>query len=461
MSTAIILFALLGKAQNADVAARLGYPPMIVYNGKIVTMDDDSFEPRVGTIVQAMAVRDGKILATGTNTQVRALAGPQTRQIDLKGRTVLPNFIMTHEHPHEWLFMHARPVTHVFPNDDMILFRWLPSVPPKQQLAMLEPTIKDAVAKAKPGQWIDVSMNWGPNFEWSYEIAPLFYHSVTKEWLDSLAPNHPLIVKEGVLGIVANQKALDEAKRLSAEETPRANTLEQDVMMHGKLDLLAAVQKAELEIWASWGITTFGSTPYGTSNFKAWTLLDQKGELPARWGGGYSGPSFDMKTLGTLAATLGHGTDYIWLTGAWARQGSPCTDLTFLPGADEYAASVYTAAHTSPVERNCRFAPGTKDAENMANIVKSGLRIATMHSGGDKDIEYLLDIIEQASAEVGMTAEEIRAKRHAFDHGHGAPRPDQIPRMKKLGMMASQNNYLLWKQDGHARMRSTSIFAKL
>ncbi|MBI4459018.1 MAG: amidohydrolase family protein, partial [Acidobacteria bacterium] len=126
-----------------------------------------------------------------------------------------------------------------------------------------------------------------------------------------------------------------------------------------------------------------------------------------------------------------------------------------------YAASVYTAAHTSPVERNCRFAPGTKDAENMANIVKAGLRIATMHSGGDKDIEYLLDIIEQASAEVGMTAEEIRAKRHAFDHGHGAPRPDQIPRMKKLGMMASQNNYLLWKQDGHARMRSTSIFAKL
>ena len=53
-------------AQSPPVAAQLGYPQMIVYNGKVVTMDDDSFESRVGTIVQAMAIRDGKILATGT-----------------------------------------------------------------------------------------------------------------------------------------------------------------------------------------------------------------------------------------------------------------------------------------------------------------------------------------------------------------------------------------------------------
>jgi len=45
---------------------------MILYNGKIETMDDASFESRVGTIVQAMAIRDGKILATGTNEEIQS-----------------------------------------------------------------------------------------------------------------------------------------------------------------------------------------------------------------------------------------------------------------------------------------------------------------------------------------------------------------------------------------------------
>ncbi|OFW33495.1 MAG: hypothetical protein A3J28_13990 [Acidobacteria bacterium RIFCSPLOWO2_12_FULL_60_22] len=91
-----LLFPLWGLAQRPDVAARLGYPQMVLFNGKIVTMDDPSFESRVGTIVQAMAIRDGRILVTGSNAEIRMLAGPKTTTIDLKGRTVLPSFIITH-----------------------------------------------------------------------------------------------------------------------------------------------------------------------------------------------------------------------------------------------------------------------------------------------------------------------------------------------------------------------------
>jgi hypothetical protein len=77
--SAIMLCGLWGWAQNADIGARLGaYPQTVIYNGKIVTMDDASFTSNVGTIAQAMAVRDGKILAVGSNAAVRALAGPQT-----------------------------------------------------------------------------------------------------------------------------------------------------------------------------------------------------------------------------------------------------------------------------------------------------------------------------------------------------------------------------------------------
>jgi predicted amidohydrolase YtcJ len=160
-------------AQNTNVAARLGYPQLIVYNGKIVTMDDASFEARVGAIVQAMAIRDGKILATGSNAEVRAIAGPKTRSIDLKQRTVLPGLISTHEHPTSWAFIEPRAFRHALPNDDVVVARWMPSKPGKEQLAMFEPTMHEAVSKAKPGQWIMITFNYGPNYEWSSQLRSL------------------------------------------------------------------------------------------------------------------------------------------------------------------------------------------------------------------------------------------------------------------------------------------------
>ena len=67
----MLLGSLWAIAQNVDVAAKLGYPQMILHSGKIVTMDDASFGPTVGTIVPAMAIRDGKILATGSNAEIQ------------------------------------------------------------------------------------------------------------------------------------------------------------------------------------------------------------------------------------------------------------------------------------------------------------------------------------------------------------------------------------------------------
>jgi hypothetical protein len=79
----------------------LAYPDWIVHNGKIVTMDDRSRSTNVGTIVQAMAVRDGKILKLGEDQDILRLAGPNTQRIDLKGRTVLPGLVDTHSHLHD------------------------------------------------------------------------------------------------------------------------------------------------------------------------------------------------------------------------------------------------------------------------------------------------------------------------------------------------------------------------
>jgi hypothetical protein len=65
---------------------------VVLFNGKVVTVDEDD------SIFEAIAIKDGRILKAGTNEEIQSLASSRARQIDLKGRTVLPGFIDSHEH---------------------------------------------------------------------------------------------------------------------------------------------------------------------------------------------------------------------------------------------------------------------------------------------------------------------------------------------------------------------------
>jgi predicted amidohydrolase YtcJ len=67
-------------------------PEAIYYNGKIVTVD------RAFTIAEAFAVKAGRFVAVGRNADVRALAGPATQQVDLRGRTITPGLLDNHNH---------------------------------------------------------------------------------------------------------------------------------------------------------------------------------------------------------------------------------------------------------------------------------------------------------------------------------------------------------------------------
>ncbi len=69
------------------------YPEIVIYNGKVLTADEKF------STSQAVAIRDGKFLATGTTDRILAMAGPSTRKIDLKGKTAMPGLIDTHYHP--------------------------------------------------------------------------------------------------------------------------------------------------------------------------------------------------------------------------------------------------------------------------------------------------------------------------------------------------------------------------
>jgi len=64
----------------------------VVIDGKIATMEGE------GVFVEALAISDGRIVAQGSSSEIRALA-PQADVIDCRGRTVIPGFIDSHCHP--------------------------------------------------------------------------------------------------------------------------------------------------------------------------------------------------------------------------------------------------------------------------------------------------------------------------------------------------------------------------
>lgn len=85
------------SAQSQYPDAVLHFADLVLYNGSVLTADrdDTSF-----SVHEAVAVRDGKILAVGDSTTIVAMAGTKTRKIDLDGKTLVPGFIDTHADNH-------------------------------------------------------------------------------------------------------------------------------------------------------------------------------------------------------------------------------------------------------------------------------------------------------------------------------------------------------------------------
>ena len=149
--------------QIPDAVAQHGYADTVLTNGKIVTMDDWSIVPNTpGHIFQSMAIKGNKIMALGSDAEMRELAGPATRFIDVRGKTVIPGLIQTHYH----LFGPA--ATKYGPQvglaDPSIQLTVEAASSPEATSKKLRESILNAirVQSIPKGQWISVRLTEGP-----------------------------------------------------------------------------------------------------------------------------------------------------------------------------------------------------------------------------------------------------------------------------------------------------------
>ena len=84
---AIVASLVMPAITTAQPQLIMNYADTVLYNGQIITADD------AFSIKEAIAIRDGKFLAVGTTNEIMPLAGPETRKIDLQGKSVTPGFI--------------------------------------------------------------------------------------------------------------------------------------------------------------------------------------------------------------------------------------------------------------------------------------------------------------------------------------------------------------------------------
>lgn len=171
----VILALPAESAYAADVPASLiAYPDFIFTNGQVLTADKETDD---FTVAEAVAVRGNRILAVGTNADIQALAGPNTRSVDLHGNSLTPGFIYSDG-------------DNSVPAGDLLKdSQWGGQVRPHLNGDTIDQTLANlgkVVAKSKEGEplFFNLEDQWAGKAIQNWD----------KNTLDEIAPDNPVVV---------------------------------------------------------------------------------------------------------------------------------------------------------------------------------------------------------------------------------------------------------------------------
>lgn len=378
---------------------------LVLVNGAVLTVD-----PR-DTVAEAVAVTGGRIVAVGSNADIRARAGAATQVVDLGGRAVTPGLIDTH--------VHFTEVDALF-NVDL-------SDPSITKMDDVLARVAAAVAKTKPGEWIR-GRGWDEG-----KLAERRH--ITAADLDKVAPNNPVWLTNttGHYG-VGNSYAMKIAELRKGTPDPPAGTIVHEtdgdpngVLLESAMNLVTRhvppmtreQQKAGLvkmiEDFNAEGMT--GAKDPGISPLK-WELYNEllkEGRLTVRMFALWAGP----RALAEAAAVQAR-------VNANPRPPASLGDGLLLSGGVKMYMDGSGGARTAwmhddwnknlnDVDTGNAGYPNTPPDQyrTMAtNFHKAGVHVST-HAIGDKAIDWVVDTYAQA-----LAATPTKGLRHGLIHAN-------------------------------------------
>jgi len=461
---ALLLFFQLSSAfaQLPAEVAQYGYPETIFLNGKVVSMDDASRSTDVGNIYQAIAVKRDKIMKLGTTEQVRALAGPDTRVFDLKGRTLMPGIIEPHSH------MYGRAVQLL----DRLGFKYPPEgvyftsaqahpTDLEKTQAIMRDALKDAVAKVDDGDWIVLRLNRHPDQPTlQLQLWGDTRRITNRRTLDQWSPDNPVLMQPGHRGNI-NSKALEIMEEFlpgysaSIHETMHGDVIGEDIAEIGwvgsqemsvitwqlfleklPLNTLAQAIKIISEEATTKGITTFSSRIQFPKIMSGYATLAGLGQMPIRFSAHYeihrlpTDPQQTRQIYRRTGVLQGIGDDYLWIDGVaserWdSRYPESCT------GADTVAPAHIKAREVCPQ-------PGELPWDTLKNAAAAGWRLAGIHMCGSESTRAFFRMIDQAREVNGWTMQQVRDMRLTGEHCNLIGKdPEMIKQLVDYGLILS------------------------
>ena len=394
---------------------------MILHNGRVVTQDSQ------GSIHQAVAVRDGRIVATGPDAAILAMREAGTQVIDLGGRMVLPGLIDPHVHALGGALSEYRE-----------------KLPPLDSIAAIQKWIVEKAKSTPKGEWIVVPRTLPPrlremrmptradldvvkthpvafdgSYVWSANSMALAISGITKDTPNPPGgevvkgpdgePNGILRAASGLLKGVRTSKPFTEEERL------------------------AALEKM-LQIYAEAGLTTIGDRAVGPADVALFEKLHRDKRLAVR-----TVLTWRINTNRPMPEVLKEIRENPWTTNQgdeWLKFG---TFKVTLDGGQSVGTAYQRMPYgpfgrqlygqTNPDARGTLFVEPDDLYTIFAAARDKGWQL-TSHVQGGSAIDILLDVFERLDKD-----KPIAPTRSHVMHGSFMS-PDALQRMKRMGIVA-------------------------
>lgn len=438
---AVLMAAVLLTVSCGQVTTMIS-ADLIAVNGRITTVNETQPE------AEAVAVLNGRIIAVGGSNEIQALAGPQTRIIDLRGRRVVPGFNDSH--------------VHFLDGGQGLAGVQLRNARTEAEFSRL---IGEFAAKLQKGRWV-LNGNWDHE-NWTPARLP------TRQLIDALTPENPVFINrlDGHMAL-ANSLAMKLAGITRSTQDPPGGAIVRDqsgeptgVLKDAAMGLvykvipppaddeMAEAIRAAMRYAGENGVTSVQDMSASPSLLPVYQKLLREGELTVRISGHQ--PLSQWERLAAVGVRVGFGNEKLKIGGlkgfADGSLGST-TALFFEPYVDD--------PKTSGLPSDEMF-PESRMLDNIAGADKAGLQLA-VHAIGDKANRIILDQFAEAARLNGD-----RDRRFRIEHAQHL-RMEEIRRFASQKVIASMQPYHAiddgrWAENriGPERARGTYAFRSL